>query len=329
MEDVTALRPPVESGLSLLSLARSLATGVLHGRHRSLARGGSAEFYDFRAYTAGDPIRLIDWRLLGRTDRAYLRRYRQESQITLVLAVDASESMRFAGLKPTSHPTKLRRACELAAALALLAARGGDRVALVMEGAAETPMIPPASGMRAARQIIERLERLLASPATRPRPSRPALISALSDARAMVRRGGVVVALTDALDELPPLLRALAALRNIPTIAGLSAARLGGDVSLVQVLTDDELALPAMGPARFVDPETGHVERADAGADRDEYREAIHAHIASLRRGVLALPGHHVLARTSTGAINALIELLGAPFSPRSRASADPATRNS
>ena len=106
-------------------VARTYAEGVYQGRHRTRDRGSSTEFYDYRAYTPGDPTQLIDWRLYGRTDRLYIRRFQQESQLTVLLVVDGSASMYFGGVAWARQPadardmsaTKFRRACEFAAKL--------------------------------------------------------------------------------------------------------------------------------------------------------------------------------------------------------------------
>jgi uncharacterized protein (DUF58 family) len=310
---------------SLLHLARSLSTSLHHGRHRSLARGGSAEFYDFRSYSAGDPLRLVDWRLFGRSDRLYLRRYQQESQISLVLVVDASESMRFAGLEMQGGSprgmTKLRRACELAAALAYLAAKEGDRVGLVIAGDAQPP-IEPRSGWPAMHQTTRALESLLKPlPLTKRRrhlPRRdpsPASKNTLADgllaAEALTRRSGVIVALSDALDESAPVLAAASRLRFAG--GGSFSSAQGGrrDVALVQILSDDEIGFSSHGAARLIDHESGLEVEADLDEIAASYRAAIGEHIATLRRGLIAGGGRHVLAPLSRGAIDVLRELVG------------------
>lgn len=312
-----------DRGFDLSHLARSLATAVQHGRHRSLARGGSAEFYDFRAYSPGDPLRLVDWRLFGRTDRVYLRRYQQESQISIVLVVDASESMRFAGLESSPQTqrgaTKLRRACELAAATAYLAVKGGDRVGLVVAGRDIAP-VAPGTGWRTMQEVTRTLERLLEPipAAERPRRKQPpsftganALAAGLAEADSLARRSGVVVALSDALDETEPVLQAAARLRFV--VGGSFTGPQGGrrDVALVQILSDDEIGWSATGPARLTDPESGlHID-ADLDEIAASYRAAIGAHIATLRRGLIAAGGRHVLAPLSRGAVDVLRELVG------------------
>lgn len=303
--------------LSLLPLARSLAAGVRHGRHRSLARGGSAEFYDYRAYSPGDSLRHLDWRLLGRTDRAYLRRHQHECRISLILVVDASASMDFAGIdeeegtrqkaRGMSRPTKLRRACELAAALAYIAVKGGDEVGLVIADGEWVTIIKPAAGRSALHHVIRALDGALSfrrqAPATPREPN--SLARGLLAARAIIARGSVVVALSDALDEAGPVLDAVSRLRFAPAGVGPRC-----DAALVQILSDDELTPPLAAPARLVDVERRLSINASAEDVGGEYARAIRAHIASLRRGLIAARGRFVLHALSSTPLDALRDLL-------------------
>jgi uncharacterized protein (DUF58 family) len=307
----------------LAALARSLAAGVQHGRHRSLARGGSAEFYDYRAYSPGDPTRLIDWRLFGRTDRAYLRRFQQESRLSLVLVVDASPSMDFAALEPWASPgrdpaprTKKRLACELAAALAHLAVAGGDDVGLIIAGGSPRTLAP-SGGWPALHALIHALEENLDTPRIAPPPTRsaagstaPAFAGALAAAEPLTPRGGIVLALTDALDEPAPLFDALSRLRFAGGGAFSASRGARRDLALVQILAEDELSLPRAGPARLRDPESPLSVDADLDAIRDEYDRAIRAHIARIREGVIGAGGRHTLAPLARPPIDTLRELL-------------------
>ncbi len=99
----------------LVITAKSIAKSLHQGSHRAAGAGGATEFYDARPYAPGDPVRMIDWKALGRSDRLYLKRFEQESQLGLSIVIDASASMRYAD---ESGPTKLQRACEIAASLA-------------------------------------------------------------------------------------------------------------------------------------------------------------------------------------------------------------------
>lgn len=319
------------AGLDLLSLARSLVAGVRHGRHRSLARGGSAEFYDYRAYTPGDSIRLLDWRLLGRSDRAYVRRFTQESRLDLTLIVDATESMWFSGFEGAG-PSKVRRACELSAALALIAARSGDRVGLIVARSSVPDVVPSSAGAFGAERVIDALERLLeegarpsqrgagaivAGLASRRGASSSAMLSAIDAARRTLHRGGVVVVLSDGLDPIGPFAESV---RRIRQGSGAAVGGGGGggggvsvgvrcDVAMVQVLTDDERHLEAAGAAVLVDPETNQEVSTDLDAIRAEFASAIRTQVDGMRRAIESLGGRHVLSTTSVSALQTLRSL--------------------
>jgi len=94
------LRPRDTARLGdLLLTARRMVDGLYAGRHRSPRRGQSAEFYDFRPYSPGDEPRRVDWKLFGRTDRLYVRRFRHDAELAVHLLLDRSSSTDFAALR--------------------------------------------------------------------------------------------------------------------------------------------------------------------------------------------------------------------------------------
>src|ERR671917_2023291 len=118
---------------SLELLARAVVEGFISGLHRSPYTGFSTEFAEYRQYLPGDDLRHLDWRLLGRTDRYFIKKYRADTNAQVTLLVDTSGSMGYAGSE--GGLTKLRYAQFLAAALAHLAARQQDAVGLTAFGA--------------------------------------------------------------------------------------------------------------------------------------------------------------------------------------------------
>src|ERR1044072_9154695 len=109
---------------SLELLARAVVEGFIAGLHRSPFTGFSTEFTEYRQYNPGDDLLYLDWRLLGRTDRFFIKKYRADTNAQVTLLVDTSGSMRYAGRE--GCVTKLQYAQFLAAALAHLAARQQD-----------------------------------------------------------------------------------------------------------------------------------------------------------------------------------------------------------
>ena len=110
---------------------RGLAEGTFAGPHSSPYRGTGVEFSDFRPYVDGDDIRLLDWKVFGRTDKHYVRLYEAERNLLTYLVADTSASMHYAG-EVIRTESKLAYACRLAASLGYLVVREGDEVALTL-----------------------------------------------------------------------------------------------------------------------------------------------------------------------------------------------------
>ncbi len=301
------LRPETTRALDasgdLLLRARTLAEGVYQGRHRTPDRGASTEFFDYRAYAPGDPVARIDWRLYGRTERYYLRRFHQDAQLALTLLVDASASMDFSGLRPAEDArTKLGLARELAAALAYLAIRQGDRVGLVVAGADRPAVVPCGAGVPALHAVVRTLERTNAARHGTAGSPLPAAGEAMQHAS---RGRGLAIVLGDALDDFGAMRSALARLR-------FESGRGGRDVVLLQILTDDELRPEGLGPARLVDAEADLSVRTDVARVADRYAELVDAHVAGLRATLLELGGRYRLVRTREDPVSVLRDVLAA-----------------
>src|SRR5512143_13798 len=108
---------------------RGEAEGTFAGPHKSHFRGTAVEFADYREYTPGDDIRLVDWKVFARSDRHYVRLYDAERNLLSYLLVDKSGSMEFSGAVQKTL-SKLEHACRLAAALSYLVVREGDEVGI-------------------------------------------------------------------------------------------------------------------------------------------------------------------------------------------------------
>src|SRR3989442_14990699 len=123
------LNPSVLASISGLELvARTVVDGFVSGLHRSPDFGFSQEFAEYRAYTAGDDLRHIDWNVFARTERAYLKRYRGETNSQLLVLLDARASMSF-GKAPVN---KLDYARFVAASLCYLASQQRDAAGLII-----------------------------------------------------------------------------------------------------------------------------------------------------------------------------------------------------
>ena len=168
-EHLDLLDPAVVARLGQLELiATRIVEGFVAGKHRSPYRGCSIEFAEHRGYSPGDEMRLIDWRVLARSDRYYIKQFEEETNLQSLLVVDASGSMGF-GLKTVP---KLRYAQMAAACLARMMLHQGDAVGMALLGANLKMYVPPrskASHLKALLDVLggmhcqvgQRLQRLL------------------------------------------------------------------------------------------------------------------------------------------------------------------------
>ncbi len=133
--------------------ARKLTTANLAGQYRSGFRGQGLDFDDFREYQPGDEPRFIDWKVTARTGTPYIRRFHEEREQVLLLAVDASGSMGYA----SGPESKLEYAARLAAVLAYSAAQNGDKVGLLLHGRQPHFYLPPAKGIKQCLRIVREI----------------------------------------------------------------------------------------------------------------------------------------------------------------------------
>jgi uncharacterized protein (DUF58 family) len=235
--------------------ARGVVAGNVAGTHQSRQRGTSAEFTEYRLYRQGDDPRRLDWRLLARSDRAYIRLATDRAHLATMLVVDASASMAF----PAASHAKWRHARELAVGLAAVAHGDGDPVGVAVGGNA-TRMLSP----RTRRGVVSEIARVVDGAA-------PTGAAPLAPIVAPLRAGRIAI-ITDLLGDATELLAA----------ARLHAAA-GREVHVVHVIAREELEPPhrAMLAA---DPERPGVQRLLIDADRGRYREAFSDWRADLAR---------------------------------------------
>ncbi len=218
-----------------LAVTRKL-DGLLHGDHQGLVPGGGTEPADGRVYAPGDDVRRMDWNLTARTSIPHVRTTIADRELETWLVVDTSASLDFG----TVSCEKRDLALAAAAAFTFLTVRGGNRVAASLFGP-EATVVPPRSGRAAALAVLHRIEQrgraATGSDST-------TLAEALRRIRHTARRRGLVVLITDLIDQSnwERELRALA-LRH--------------DVVVVEVRDPRESNLPSVGLLMLVDPETG------------------------------------------------------------------------
>jgi uncharacterized protein (DUF58 family) len=256
--------------------------GATLGAHPSKLRGNSSEFSEFRPYRQGDDPRRVDWRLLARSDRAYVRLTTDRATLRTAMIVDASASMAF----PLPDLTKWVRAREIAIALAAVAHAEADPVGLTIAADAPFTLSP-----RARRSVI--VEMIRALDATVPTGA-PAVAPHLSATRAPR-----VVVVSDLLGDLDEL---------------MAAARLriaaGGEVVVVHLVATEELDPPA-DALLAVDPERAGMRRTLDGAARDEYRRSFSAWMEATAASFRSARVRYFRAETSEPAAHVVRRVAG------------------
>lgn len=181
-------------------VTRHQIDGAYSGRHRSRQQGGAAEFADYREYVEGEDLRRLDWKVLARTGRAYIRLFQDETNLLCTMALDASGSMLFAGQKGKS---KLEYAQWLATAFSQVISRQQDQVGLAVISAGLSNVRPPGSKPSHIQGIQHAIETLQTQPTTD-------LAAGLRDLFARLSRRGVLVVMSDFLvDDLEKVFSAL------------------------------------------------------------------------------------------------------------------------
>ncbi len=233
----------------LAVLVRRAVKGQMGGERRSMSRGRSPEFADFRNYTPGDDYRLIDWNAYARLDRFMLRLFVAEEELPLSLFVDLSGSMDW------GRPNKAATAQRLAGAIAYVALASLDRVRLTVFADGPTSGGAPTRGRHSAQGLFARIQSFpIGGPTDYSR-----LVLPISR-----QRPGMTVLITDGLGESP----------IEPAITALQLARQEGAV--LQLLAPQEIAPDWTGDARLKDAETG-IEREFTAtpATQAAYRTAL------------------------------------------------------
>jgi uncharacterized protein (DUF58 family) len=224
------LDPEVLQKLGDLELvAREVVEGLRVGSHRSPLRGFSTEFAHHRQYAPGDPIRSIDWRVFGRTERYYTKLYEAETNFDCHLLLDSSASMSYGSGKVT----KLEYAKFLAASIAYMVLKQRDSVGLSVFDSEVRAYMPPRSSMG----VILEIDRLLR--VTKPVP-KTTIAKQLHDIALLLRRRSLVVLISDLFSEVDDIM------------AGLDHLKFDGhNVVVIQPLDSYELEFPFKGTWRF------------------------------------------------------------------------------
>lgn len=246
----------------LALVARTVVDGFMFGVHQGTLLGQGLEFSQFRSYQPGDDPRRIDWKLVGRSDRYFVRESETETSVTLRLVVDASRSM----AHEEDGLAKFDYARMLAAALATVGHRQGDAVGLVLATDAELRAVPPSREPRHLHRLYHALES--AQPDAR-WPAWSRLEPLVSGPR------GLTFLISDLHEQTDEITAAAAHLRALQH-----------EVVVMHLLAPRELTLAYEGPVTFEELETGRRVEVDPALAGAAYRGAVAAETRRLRDAI-------------------------------------------
>ena len=272
------LDPAIIARLGTIDLkARTIVEGFLTGLHRSPYKGFSVEFAEYRQYLPGDDLTTLDWKVFARSDRHFVKKFEEETNLTCHMLIDVSASMGYG----SRGITKLQYGSYLAGALAYLMHRQRDAFGLIAFDDSIAALLPASARSGHLRAVLLALERLKMG--TRTNVAKP-----LNDLASAVRKRGMVVLISDLLDDPAQVLEGLKHFRYR-----------GTDVIVFQVLDPDELKFPFEQAARFRDMETEEEVMAVPGSVRADYIARIEGLIQFYRRELQLAGIDYCLLETS------------------------------
>jgi uncharacterized protein (DUF58 family) len=246
--------------------------GAYSGRHQSRQQGGAGEFVDFRQYSGSEDLRRLDWKVLGRTGKAFVRLYQDETNLLCTLALDASGSMLFGARgRGNSAGSKLEYAQYLATALSHVIVHGQDQVGLAVLDEKLREAIPPGSTVSHVGLVQEVIETLTTRPTVR-------MAAGLRDLFEQSRRRGVLMLLSDFLmEDLEDVFAAIRLFRHR-----------GWEVVTLHLVHADEERLPEGTAYRFEGMEGEGRLNCSPADIRAAYQSRFKAHLAMVRQLALA-----------------------------------------
>ena len=267
-------------------ITAGVVEGFLSGLHCSPRRGFSVEFAEHRMYQPGDELRYVDWKILGRNDRLYVKQFEEETNLRAMVVCDASRSMAWTGNPETVLP-KLAYAQRLIAALSLILLRQRDATGLITFDDDVRSVLPPRARLSHWRQLLAMLGDLEAGQGTAAEPALRRVVHQL-------RRRGLVVFVSDLLLDRDLALKALRFLRHR-----------GHQVLVLHIMDPGEVTLAGPAEARFEDPESRAAvvlrPRDWAGAYRETVRAVVEDWRLACRRHGIAY--HRVTTDTPYGVV--------------------------
>ena len=243
--------------------ARLVVEGYLIGQHKSPYHGFSVEFAEHRAYGSGDEIRHIDWKLYGKTDRYYVKRYEEETNLRSYILLDTSQSMTYG----SGEITKLDYGSYLSAALTHLMLNQRDAMGLVLFDEKIRKFIPPRAAPSHANIIMGALDKIQSANDTQIRPT-------LDYMAERIKKRGLVILISDLLDDPAQVLMGLNHFRHNKQ-----------EMIVFHLLDRQELEFQFENRTKFRDLETDETITTEPWHIRSAYQELIEMHQRKYRLG--------------------------------------------
>jgi uncharacterized protein (DUF58 family) len=285
------LDPQTLSKLTGLELkARLIVEGYVAGLHKSPYSGFSVEFAEHREYAPGDDVRYVDWKVFGKTDRFYLKRFEEETNFACHILLDASESMRYRS--EHAAVSKLEYAKYIAAALCHLVVRQQDAAGLAIFNTQVTQILRPSSQPTHLKQLCHVMEQTVPQGET-------SLGPIFHDLAERIHKRGLVIILSDLFDDLGSLVSGLKHFRHRRH-----------DVSVLQVIDPAEQDFPFDDPTRFRGLEGLPEQTAEPRGLRSAYQAEFERFLREVRRACGDVQMDYSLLRTDQPLDTALRSVL-------------------
>ena len=288
------LDPKVLSKITRLDLqARLVVEGFIAGLHKSPFHGFSVEFASHREYSPGDDIKHIDWKVLGRTDRYYIKQYEEETNLKATFLLDASESMHYGG-NSDGGMTKYQYAVSAAASLAYLLLQQQDAVGLAIFDDELRTYVPPAANPNHIKRLLHEMD------VVEPR-EKTSLAEVCHAVAEKIPRRGLVCLVSDLFTDLDGVIRGLQHFRHY-----------GHEVVVLHIMDVDELTFPFQGNTMFRGLEDMGRLLVEPRSLRAGYIEAVDRFTRQVKRACIAHRMDYKLISTADHLDAALLAFLAA-----------------
>ena len=261
----------------LVLLSRYTVEGNLAGAHRSPLRGPSSEFAEHKSYGQGDDPKHIDWRVLARTDRYFVKRFEDETNLRVYVALDRSASMNYSS---GDGPTKFEFACHLAAAIGYVIVKARDSVGLFLHGEKVDVRMDAGNSFQHLNDMLKHVQK-------NPPAGASDVASTLHEIAGSVRRRALILVISDLLTDEAAVIKALAHLR-----------KQRHDVIVFQTLDPAEIDLSFKKPCELKDLETGERLAVNPRGLAADYRKIFGEFLEQYRKACAGMNIDYRLVRT-------------------------------